>query len=231
MTTDTNDATVESVLTRTLSFDLPTDTRRSIDSRVEAAVSTERRYRSSAAPRRRLLTLTPRMFAGLAAAMLLFAATAVAGGTLFSRLIGGAPLLENVWDRATDVGQSVTDAGYTVTLEKAAVDSDRIWVAIAISSDHGGADVWDMRVIDSNGVAYTGGTGAGPGDVRGTSALLFGFKVPDGVTPIGPYLLEVTALDVQGVKTPGTWHFTFDARLTPAWSRPPAEMTPAPDAS
>lgn len=230
MTTDTNDATVESLLTRTLFFDIPGDTRRSIDSRVEAAVAAEPRYHRARGSRRRLLTFTPRMFAGLAAAMLLFAATAVAGGTLFSRLIAGAPLLENVWDRATDVGQSVTDAGYTVTLEKAAVDSDRIWVAIAISSDNGSADIWDMRVIDSTGVVFDGGTGAGTGDVRGQSALLFGYEVPDGVTPMGPYVLEVTALDVQGVKTPGTWRFAFDARLTPVWSRPPAEMTPALDA-
>jgi len=87
-----------------------------IDRCVEAAVRAERRYQPP--PARRLRAFTPRMLAGLAAAMVLFAATAVAGGTLFSRLIGGAPLLENVWDRATEVGQSVTDAGYTVTLAK-----------------------------------------------------------------------------------------------------------------
>jgi hypothetical protein len=232
MTTDSHDPAVESLLARALSFEIPADSRRTIDVRVDAAVSAEPRYRPGTARRPRLFSLTPRMFAGLAAAMILFAATAVGAGTLFSRLTDGAPLLENVWDRATDVGQSVTDAGYTVTLEKAAVDVDRIWVAVAISSDRAGADdVWDMQVVDANGVAYTGGTGAGTGEVRGASALLFGFKVPDGVTPAGPFALEIDALDVQGVKTPGTWHFTFDAPLTPAWSQAPTQMTAPPAGS
>lgn len=231
MTTDSNEVAVEAVLARTLSFDLAADTRRAIDARVDAAVAADRRYRPHSSARRRVLTVTPRMIAGLAAAMVLLAATAVAGGTIFSRLIDGAPLLENVWDRATDVGQSVTDAGYTVTLEKVAVDPDRVWVAVAISSEQGSADVWEMRVVDANGVAYTGGTGAGTGDVRGQSALLFGFKVPDGITPAGPFVLEIAALDVGGEKTSGTWRFTFAAPLTPAWSREPAELTPAPDAS
>ena len=223
MTTDARDRKVEETLQAAFSFDLSGDTRRSIDRRVDAAVGSERRYRP-AAPRRRLRKLTPRMFAGLAAAMVLLAGTAVAGGTLFSRLITGAPLLENVWDRATDVGQSVADAGYTVTLAKVAVDQDRVWVALAVD----GADIWDMRVTDANKVVYTGGTGAGAGDPNGQRATLFGFQVPQGVTPTGPFVLEVTALDVNGVKTPGTWRFTFNAPLTPSWSQSPAEMTPAP---
>ncbi len=227
MTTDA-DRPVEEILRATFTFDLSPDTRRSIDRRVEAAVASDRHYRPAGAPRRRLLKLTPRMLGGLAVATLLLATTAVAGGTLLSRLTDGAPLLENVWDRATDVGKSVTDAGYTVTLEKAAVDRDRVWVALVVTSEAGGADIWDMRVTDANGIVLTGGTGAGTGDVRGESATLFGFKVPDGVTPAGPFVLEVTALEVNGEKTPGAWTFTFDAPLTPAWPDAPAEMTPAP---
>ena len=221
MTTDARGRKVEDALRDAFSFGLAGDTRRSIDRRVDAAVGAERRYRR-AAPRRRLRVLTPRMIAGLAAAMLLLAATAVGGGTLFSRLITGAPLLENVWDRATEVGQTVTDAGYTVTLAKVAVDPDRVWVALAVSSDAGGADIWDMRVTDANGVVFTGGTGAGGAEVGGERATLFGFDVPEGVEPAGPFVLKVTALEVAGVKTPGTWQFTFDARLTPAWSQPPS---------
>jgi hypothetical protein len=230
MTTDARDRNVEHTLQDAFSFGLSDETRRSIDRRVEAAAGAERLYRP-AAPRRRLGVLTPRIFGGLAAAMLLLAASAVAGGTLFSHLITGAPLLENIWDRATDVGESVTDAGYTVTLEKVAVDHDRVWVALAVGSDTGGADIWDMRVTDANGVVFTGGTGAGGGDVGGERATLFGFQVPEGVTPTGPFVLEVTALDVKGVKTPGTWRFTFDALLTPAWSHSPVQMTPVPAAS
>ncbi len=232
MTTERHDQKVESILRRTYSFDLANDARRSIDGRVGAAVAAESRYRP-ATPRRLLRVRTPRMLGGLAAAMLLLAATAVAGGTLFNQLISGAPLLENVWDRSTDVGLSVTDAGYTVTLEKAAVDSDRVWVALSVSSESGSASIWDMRVTDAAGVAFTGGTGAGTGEVGGQSATLFGFQVPDGVTPTGPFALEVTALGDDaagkaGQRIAGTWRFSFDASLTPAWSQPPAQVTPAP---
>ena len=54
------------------------------------------------------------------------------------------------------------------------------------------------------------------GDPNSQRAILFGFQVPQGVTPTGPFVLDVTALDVNGVKTPGTWRFTFDAPLTPS---------------
>lgn len=231
MTTERPDQKVEDFLHHTYSIDFVSDTRRSIDRRVGAAVASERRYRQTA-PRRLLLVRTPRMLGGLAAAMLLLAATAVAGGTLFNQLITGAPLLENVWDRATDVGLSVTDAGYTVTLEKVAVDSDRLWVALSVSSESGSASIWDMRVTDAAGVAFTGGTGAGTGEVGGQSATLFGFQVPDGVTPTGPFVLEVTALGHDatgeaGERIAGTWRFTFDVSQTPSWSRPPAQLTPA----
>jgi hypothetical protein len=143
-------------------------------------------------------------------AAIVLAGTAVAGGTLFDRLVGGAPMLENVWDRATDVGQSVTDAGYTVTLERAAVDPDRLWVGVSVASAEGTADIWDMNVTDANDVMLTGGTGVGTGDVNGTAAVLFGFQVPDGVSLKGPFTLDVTALEVAGEKTPGSWKFTFD---------------------
>lgn len=229
MTTDARDRKVEHALQDAFSFGLSDETRGSIDCRVEAAVGADRRQRH-ATPRRRLARLTPRVFGGLVAAMLLLAAGAVAGDTLFSQLIAGAPLLENVWDRATEVGESVTDAGYKVTLEKVAVDPDRVWVALAVGSDSGGADIWDMRVTDANGVVLSGGTGAGVGDIGGERATLFGFRVPEGVTPTGPFVLEVTALEVAGAKTPGTWRFTFDAPLTPAWSERPAQMTPVPAA-
>lgn len=215
MTTDKNNRDVEAVLARRLAFDLPDGTRRTIDRRVEAAIAVDDRYLPRALRQRRRFALTPRMLVGLGVASILLAGTAVAGGTLFDRLVGGAPLLENVWDRATDIGQSVTDAGYTVTLEKAAVDPERVWVAVSVTAAAGTADVWDMRVTDANDVVLTGGTGVGTGSVNGTAAVLFGFQVPDGVTVNGPFTLEVTALDVAGQETPGSWLFTFDTPLTP----------------
>jgi hypothetical protein len=209
MTTEPNHRNVEAALARHLAFDLPPGTRHYIDRRVQAAMAVDSRYLDRAARSRRRFAFTPRLLAGLGVAAIVLAGTAVAGGTLFDRLVGGAPMLENVWDRATDIGQSVTDAGYTVTLERAAVDPDRLWVGVSVTSEEGAADIWDMSVTDANNVVLRGGTGVGTGVVDGTAAVLFGFQVPDGVTLEGPFTLEVTALDVAGVKTPGTWHFSF----------------------
>lgn len=213
MATDATDRRIEETLHHAFSFALEADTRRTIDHRVQSAVRTERRYQR---PMPRHSRLTLRVLAGVLAAMVLFAATAVAGSTLFSRLTGGAPLLENVWGRATEVGESVSDAGYTVTLVKVAADSDRVWVALSVSSDAGTADIWSMRITDANGVVLMDGTGAGTQDVGGETATLFGFQVPQGVTLAGPFVLEVTALDVGGVETPGSWRVTFDVPATPA---------------
>jgi hypothetical protein len=215
MTTDNIDRDVEATLARHFVFDLPSDARRSIDRRVQAAISSEGRYRARAADPRRRFALTPRLLAGLGVAAILLAGTAIAGGTLFDRLVGGAPMLENVWERATDISLSVTDAGYTVTLEKAALDQERLWVAVSVTSDQGAADIWKMHVTDASGVVLSGGTGVGTGDVDGTTASLFGFQVPAGVTVSGPFTLEVTLADVAGQEVPGTWLFTFDTPLTP----------------
>lgn len=215
MTTDNSYSDVEAALARRLAFDLPNGTRRSIDRRVQAAIALDGRYLPPAARQRRRFAFTPRLLAGLGVAAILFAGTVLAGGTLFDRLVGGIPLLESVWDRATDISLSVTDAGYTVTLEKAALDQERVWVAVSVTSDAGAADIWEMHVTDANGVVLSGGTGVGTGDVDGMTASLFGFRIPDGVTVNGPFTLEVTALDVAGQKTPGSWLFTFDTPLTP----------------
>jgi hypothetical protein len=215
MTTDNIDRDVEATLARHFVFDLPNDTRRSIDRRVHAAISSEGRYsRRPAGPRLRF-GLTPRLLAGLGVAAIVLAGTAIAGGTLFDRLVGGAPMLENVWERATDISLSATDAGYTVTLEKAALDQERVWVAVSVTSDEGAADIWEMHLTDASGVVLSGGTGVGTGDVDGTTASLFGFRIPDGVMVSGPFTLEVTALDVAGQEVPGSWLFTFDPPLTP----------------
>jgi len=60
---------------------------------------------------------------------------------------------------------------------------------------------------------------------------MFGFQVPEGVMPTGPFVLEVTALEIAGARTPGTCRFAFDAPLRRAWSEPPAQVTPVPGAS
>jgi len=180
-----------------------------LDSRLTARLAGHRKHRGVAR-----LPRVPRLAFGLTMAFVLLAGSAVAGGTLFNQLVGGAPLLENVWDRATSINQSATDSGYTVVLEKAAVDRERVWVALSIA----GGDVWSLHVTDANGVVIQGGTGAGTGIVNGVSASLWGLRIPAGVTPQGPYKLEVTTLVVNDREVHGHWTFTFDVPLTPEWN-------------
>jgi len=215
MTHDTVGSDLEAALGRSFSNPVPARIRDFIDRRVEAAIASEiarptRRVQGRGFPRpaRRLLV-------GVAAAVLL-TGTVAAGGTLFSQLIAGAPLLDDVWDRSIEIGQSKTDAGYTIVLERAAADPERVWVALSGV----GADPGRMRVIDANGVVMDGGIGVGDADRRGSTATLFGFQVPDGITPHGPYILEVTSVMTAPFEmTRGDWTFTFDVPLGPAWSR------------
>ena len=192
-----------------LSFQLRDDVRASIDRRVAAMIASRQPSRGfGVAPH--LVRVTPRAFAAVVAAMVLLAAAAIAGGTLFTRLIAGAPLLEEVWSRATDVDQHVTSAGYTISLEKVAVFEGRVWVALTISSPKGSADIGRMRLMDTNGIVLEGGTGVGTGDVRGDTAVLFGFKVPDGIAPTAPFVLEISQLEVNGTRISGLWRFSFE---------------------
>lgn len=227
MTHDTADSEIEAALGRSLSFAVPVRSRNAIERRVEAAISSESARRERQVGGRGLSMPARRILLGVAAAVLM-TGTVAAGGTILSQLVGGAPLLEDMWDRSTEIGQSTTDAGYTIVLERAAADSERIWVAVTVASESGSeADLGRMQVIDANGVVFDGGTGAGATDLNGVSAMIFGFKVPNAITPHGPFTLEVTSVTTMAGETPGQWAFTFEVPLMPAASRAPANATPA----
>jgi hypothetical protein len=227
MTPDT-DFDFEAALGRSLSLVVPASSRASIDGRVNLAMAAEATRR--ARPQRRAVMRPRRVLVGIAATDLL-TGTVAAGGTLLSRLTTHAPLLQSMWERSTEIGQSVTDSGYTIVLERATADPERIWVAMTVAAASGtGAELGRMQVVDANGVVYDGGTGAGAEDVKGTTAMIFGFKVPDGATPLGPFTLEVTSVITATGETPGHWSFAFDVPLTPATSQVPAKTTVAPPA-
>lgn len=216
MTPDIANLDVEAVLRRAFAYDIPASSRHIMNRRIRAATV-------SRTPRtgRRFPKTARRVVLGLAAAALLTGGVA-AGGTLFNSMIAGAPLLEDVWGRATIVRQSSTNAGYTVVLERAAADKDRVWVAVSVKAESGPAAValGRMRVTDANGVVMDGGTGVGSGDVKGATASLFGFKVPPGLTPRGPFTLEITSVMTASTdEVAGRWVFTFDVPLTPAFTR------------
>jgi hypothetical protein len=145
-----------------------------------------------------------------AAVVVLGAGTVAASATVLDRLAANAPLLTDVWAKSTVVHEAATDAGYTITLERAAIDQGRVWVALSVAANTGTNGSPDrMQLTDANGIVYTGGVGA-LGEVKGQSATIFGFKVPEGTTPAGPYILEVTSLSLAAGERPGSWTFTFD---------------------
>jgi hypothetical protein len=226
---DTTDFDVEAALGRSHSFVVPISSRATIDRRIDVAMISESMHR---ARRGRRFSMRPRrVLLGVAAAILL-TGTVAAGGTLLGRLTTHAPLLESMWDRSTKIGLSATDSGYTIVLERAAADPQRVWVGVTVAATSGkGADLGRMQVVDANGVVYDGGTGAGTGDVKGATAMIFGFKVPDGTTPKGPFTLDVTSVTTTEGEKLGHWAFSFDVPLTRAASQVPAIATPTPDAS
>ncbi len=229
MALDTTGTHLDEVLERTFSVRVPTGARVVIGRRVDAAIAAEAVRRTRTVRGRGLTVSVRRLLIGLTAVLLL-SGTVAGGGTLFSQLIGGSPLLEGVWDRSTEIGRSTTDAGYTVVLERAAADPDRLWVAMSVTAASGtGADLGRMRIRDANGLILEAGTG-GAIDARGVTASLFGFLVPDGLTLEGPFTLEVTSVISASGETAGRWAFTFDAPLTSAPELMPLEITPTQDA-
>ena len=226
MVHDTTSSDLEAVLERSFSLPVPSLSRDVIDRRVEAAIARDA-ARHASRGRGFRFRMPARLLVGVAAAVLL-TGTVVGGGTLFGLLVGGAPLMENVWDRATEIGQSMTDAGYTVQLERAAADPERVWVIVSVTAASGTEALPErMRVIDATGVVMDGGTGAGTDGARGVTATLFGFRVPDGITPRGPFTLEVTSVTTAAgeIETLGQWTFTFDVPLTAPFSPAPANAT------
>ena len=228
---DTTDSDLEPALGRSFSLPVPTFSRDVIDRRVEAAIARDT-ARGASRGRGFRFPRPARLLVGVAAAVLL-TGTVVGGGTIFGQLVGDAPLMENVWDRATEINQSSTDAGYTIHLERAAADRQHVWVIMSVTAASGAeATSGRMRVIDANGVVIAPGTCAGTGDVRGVSAVLCGANAPAGITPHGPFTLEVTSVSTAGgdprdwTETPGHWTFTFDVALTSPFNPGPANATP-----
>jgi hypothetical protein len=231
MIPDATNPHLEGALGRSFSISVPTRSRDAIDRRVEAAISREAARRTSRVRGFRV-QMPARVLVGVVAAVLI-TGSVMAGGTIFSQLISGAPLMENVWDRASEIGQTRTDVGYTILLERAAVDRGHVWVIVSVTAASAPvASIGRLRVIDAHGVVISGGTCAGTGDLQGVSATLCGLRVPDGITPQGPFTLEVTSVTTAAgeIETPGNWTFAFNVPLTAPFSPAPAMATGSDDA-
>lgn len=201
-------ADVETIVTGSLDFPMSTRARSIADQHLSRVITAES-ARGGRVRRWSFLNSTRAVLIGGVAAALLAGSVAASGG-LFDTLITGSPVLEDVWLNGHDIDASVTDSGYTIVLEKAAVDSERVWVALTLVESPAGADLGQLQVTDANGVVLTGGTGAGTGAVAGQSAMIFGFSIPEGTTLQGPYTLEVTSVTAGDAPVAGDWTFTFD---------------------
>ena len=209
MNADNTSPELTTLLERAFAFPMSSRARQVADEHVRRAIATEAAHgRNSRAGFFRARSRAV-LVGGIAT--LLLAGSVAASGGLFDSLIAGSPMLENAWESAADLNLSVTDSNYTVVLEKAAVDSERVWVAIAVND---AAGVGQMQVVDANGLVLTDGTGAGTGDLGGETATIFGFRIPDGVALEGPLTLQVTSLTGPDGSVPGDWVFTFDLPAT-----------------
>lgn len=209
MKTDNPTIDLDKVLEGRFAFPMSARGRAITDQHVQHAIAVESARRRSPS-RRSFLTRARGLLVGAAAAALVVG-TVAASGTLFDTLIQGAPTLESAWANAEEIGKSTSDSGVTIVLERAGVVQERLWVALTVADETNSAtDIGSMKVTDANGVVMAGGTGAGTGDVAGTSASLFGFHIPDGISPEGPFRLEVSSVTTQAGVTDGDWTFTFD---------------------
>ncbi|MGI8930120.1 MAG: hypothetical protein ACR2F5_02280 [Candidatus Limnocylindria bacterium] len=221
MNAETEVRALENALRRTMAFPMETASRAVTDGYVQRALVAEATRRASLA--RRPLILRSRGFLAGAVAAALVVSTVAASGSIYEAMTGGSPMLEAAWQNADVIDQSVEDAGVTVVLERAGIESDRFWVALTATADGDEPpDIGLMELVDVNGTVMSGGTALGSGDLAGSSATLFGFTIPAEVTPQGPFTLAITSVtttEISAVNTaehiPGDWTFTFDLEQQP----------------
>jgi hypothetical protein len=222
MTANTNGPDIEAELADAFAAPIPVLMRASIDRRVAAAIQAQASRWPMARP---WFRPRARFVAVATTAALLVAGTVLGATTLLSRLADSSAFLEHVWDRSAPVGLTATDAGYTITLERAAYDAgardlrssgddrDRFWIALTTTAESGVPVVADdMTLQDSEGHTLSGGVGAVSTD-RHSLALMYAFAVPSGTTLEGPYTLRITTVRAaegpDTIETDGPWVFKF----------------------
>lgn len=159
----------------------------------------------------------------LAAALALAAGAVGAAVGLINRLAEEAsPGWATAWERAEVIGVSQTDAGVTLTLERAYVDVNQAIVGITIDgldvlpapsdgtrndellswvTEIRGPDGWRSQPEESSNTAAV--------VEGGQSAFLFSFGSPPSVA--GPWEFSVTSVGYgEGNMTEGTWDFAFE---------------------
>lgn len=117
---------IETLLTRAMAAVPSERAVRVLDHRVARAIGA-----STAAPDRQRFRLSPlvRVLA-VAAAFVILTSTVVGAMNLIERTVEPVPAWRTAWDRGEILGLQATDAGVTVTLERAYVDLNQVFVVL-----------------------------------------------------------------------------------------------------
>lgn len=157
----------------------------------------------------------------LVAAFVVFAGTVVGAMGLIERTIQSSPSWRIAWDRAEIVGISQTDAGYTLTLERAYADVNQVMVFVSVeglnapaSGDFGRTGIaWAANLRGPSGQIPRWSTGMGAIETD-LSAIVQAWGPAEAVG--GAYELTITCLEVGGltdnvlcVEPTGMWRFRF----------------------
>ena len=218
--------TVETRLRRALAVTPSADDLRYLDERVGRAMTQPTAIRHGFLPLRRAFVRP----LALVAAFIILAGTAVAAIGLLERTALSTPGFRTAWDRAEVLGIEQTDAGYTLTLERAYADLNQVAVFVSleglalprstdgVQTDH--LSVWEATLRDPTGrtPVLTSGTDAADG---GFGAALRSFQFDGPAAEAGTYELTIKSFG-YGADGPtcvkpcvndrieGIWRFAFD---------------------
>jgi hypothetical protein len=217
---------IETRIRRALAVTPSAEDLRYLDERVGRAMAQPSAIRRGFLPQRRVFVRP----LALVAAFIILAGTAAAAIGLLERTAISTPGFRAAWDRAQVLGIVQTDAGYTLTLERAYADLNQVAVFVSleglalprstdgVQTDH--LSVWEATLRDPTGrmPVLTSGTDAADG---GLGAALRSFQFDGPAAEAGTYELTIKSFG-YGADGPtcvkpcvndrieGTWQFAFD---------------------
>ena len=160
----------------------------------------------------------------LAAAFLVLTGAVVGTVSLLERTVDATPGWRTAWDRAEVLGMRQTDAGYTLTLERAYVDLNQVMVFIDVdgaqaplASDGTPAlstVSWTPELRGPTGAQLFWSAAAGPIETD-VAAIVQAWGPPEAAG--GTYRLTISCVEVAGASAEescadpnGLWEFEFE---------------------
>lgn len=161
----------------------------------------------------------------LIAASLLLAGAVAAAVTLIERVAtSSGPGWETAWELAEVINQVQSDAGYTITLDRAYADVNQVVTFVSVSADdpslpepgEGGTVYLEGGVVDAAGRALDRPVGTGAVEAA-LSASIDSWEYPS--VEAGTYVLDISSIqvipgdidqDTLAAPTAGSWRFEFE---------------------